>query len=758
MLETTVANYIDKHKLLPAQGEVIVAVSGGADSLCLLHLLHQLCGAGKRYPGVSLHAAHLNHKLRGEASARDAAAVASIVASWGLPLTTGEVDVPALAREERRSLEEAARSARYRFLREVAQGQPIAVAHHADDQVETILLHFLRGSGLAGMVGMLPRQQDIIRPLLEVRHAQTVAYCQEHGIEPLEDLSNADRRFRRNRIRHELLPLLESLYPGIQSTLLRNASAIQVDVAWLEQQVDTCWPAVVVWERDDAIKLNTQALLALPLSLQRHLLRRVTARLCEGQSPLEIRHYTLIEQLLTQHHDRQERTLHLPRQLRVIRTFKEVTFERLAVREDLSDAAGSRGEGVSPGRPQGSPPPFPTTPALTETRGDESNMIMVRAGVADDVGRGPLRSPSSQKGLGRERGVAEAALLPVPGRIEVPGTPWIAVAEMVPAELMEKVRQALRLENWSEVWRLLPPARHAVYIDGDAAGSFLQVRARRPGDRMQPLGMQYEKKVQDIFVDKHIARRERGSVPLFFTASHCIWLAGVCLDERARLTSKTQQVVRLSIIDKARVSRFEFSREGEMHEDIQEILLTSEEIQAKIAELGERLTTDYRSKNLLLLGTLKGAVPFIADLARAIHLPLEIDYMAVSSYGNATESSGVVRILKDLEGPVQHKHVLIVEDIVDSGMTLHYLMDVLRQRKPLSLRVCTLLDKKRERVKPVKLDYTGFQIPNQFVVGYGLDYAQRYRNLPYIGILKPSVYQEDLPEPQRRHESPAEGN
>ena len=130
--------------------------------------------------------------------------------------------------------------------------------------------------------------------------------------------------------------------------------------------------------------------------------------------------------------------------------------------------------------------------------------------------------------------------------------------------------------------------------------------------------------------------------------------------------------------------------------------------------------------------------------------------MAVSSYGNTTQSSGVVRILKDLEGPVQHKHVLIVEDIIDSGQTLHYLMDVLRQRKPLSLCVCTLLDKGRERIKPVRLDYTGFQIPDQFVVGYGLDYAQRYRNLPYIGILKPSVYEDDLLEPQKQHQSPVE--
>ncbi|HEU5379177.1 MAG TPA: hypoxanthine phosphoribosyltransferase [Ktedonobacteraceae bacterium] len=193
-----------------------------------------------------------------------------------------------------------------------------------------------------------------------------------------------------------------------------------------------------------------------------------------------------------------------------------------------------------------------------------------------------------------------------------------------------------------------------------------------------------------------------------------------------------------------------------MHQDIEEILLSTEAIQAKIAELGTQITTDYQGQSLLLLGTLKGAVPFIADLARAIDLPLELDYMAISSYGNSTQSSGVVRILKDLEGPISNKHVLIVEDIIDSGLTLHYLMEVLRQRRPLSLRVCTLLDKERERVKPVSSDYTGFTIPDRFVVGYGLDYAQRYRNLPYIGILKPAVYQVDEPKPELQHTSPVE--
>jgi hypoxanthine phosphoribosyltransferase len=192
-----------------------------------------------------------------------------------------------------------------------------------------------------------------------------------------------------------------------------------------------------------------------------------------------------------------------------------------------------------------------------------------------------------------------------------------------------------------------------------------------------------------------------------------------------------------------------------MHKDIAEILIPEEQLQAKTSELGQQITHDYADKNLLLLGTLKGAVPFIADLARAIDLPLEIDYMAVASYGDATQSSGIVRIIKDLEGPIDQKHVLIIEDIIDSGLTLSYLVDMLRRRSPLSLRICTLLNKERERLKAIPVDYQGFSIPDKFVVGYGLDYAQRYRNLPYIGILKPVIYEGHV-KPEMQHQSPAE--
>jgi hypoxanthine phosphoribosyltransferase len=195
-----------------------------------------------------------------------------------------------------------------------------------------------------------------------------------------------------------------------------------------------------------------------------------------------------------------------------------------------------------------------------------------------------------------------------------------------------------------------------------------------------------------------------------------------------------------------------------MHKDIAEILLTEEEILAKVAELGKQITRDYQNKNLLLLGVLKGAVPFIIDLARSIDLLVDIDYMAVSSYGNETHSSGVVRILKDLEAPIVQKHVLVVEDIVDSGLTLNYLIELLSNRNPLSIRVCTLLDKVRERDVQVELEYTGFTIPTLFVVGYGMDYAQLYRNLPYIGILKPEAYRDSTERPETQHKHPVEGD
>jgi hypoxanthine phosphoribosyltransferase len=177
-------------------------------------------------------------------------------------------------------------------------------------------------------------------------------------------------------------------------------------------------------------------------------------------------------------------------------------------------------------------------------------------------------------------------------------------------------------------------------------------------------------------------------------------------------------------------------------EDIEQVLLTHEQIQDKVAELGAEITRDYVGTDLLLVGVLKGAFVFMADISRHIHLPMEFDFMAVSSYGAATQTSGVVRILKDLDHEIQGRNVLIIEDIVDSGLTLSYLMKNLRTRKPASIEVCALMQKTDVQQVPIDIKYRAFQIPPVFVVGYGLDYGERYRNLPYVGTLRPEVYRD----------------
>ncbi|MCG9966676.1 hypoxanthine phosphoribosyltransferase [Pelotomaculum terephthalicicum JT] len=179
-----------------------------------------------------------------------------------------------------------------------------------------------------------------------------------------------------------------------------------------------------------------------------------------------------------------------------------------------------------------------------------------------------------------------------------------------------------------------------------------------------------------------------------------------------------------------------------MHPDGEKILLTEEQLELQVAELGRRISQDYAGKEILVVGILKGAMVFLADLVRKITVPTYFDFISVSSYGSSTKSSGVVRILKDLDRSITGRHVLIVEDIIDTGLTLNYLLENLSSRHPASIKLCALLDKPSRRLKPanINIDYCGFTIPDEFVVGYGLDYNERYRNLPYIMILSPKIY------------------
>ena len=178
-----------------------------------------------------------------------------------------------------------------------------------------------------------------------------------------------------------------------------------------------------------------------------------------------------------------------------------------------------------------------------------------------------------------------------------------------------------------------------------------------------------------------------------------------------------------------------------MINDVEKVLLSEEQLSQKIAELREEISKDYQGKEIVAICVLKGAILFMADLARAVKVPMALDFMAVSSYGNGTSTSGTVRILKDLDNSIEGKHVLVVEDIIDSGVTLKYLLKNLKSRKPASIKLCTLLNKPERRRVEVDIDYCGFTVPDYFLVGYGLDYAEKYRNLPFIGILKPAIYE-----------------
>jgi hypoxanthine phosphoribosyltransferase len=180
--------------------------------------------------------------------------------------------------------------------------------------------------------------------------------------------------------------------------------------------------------------------------------------------------------------------------------------------------------------------------------------------------------------------------------------------------------------------------------------------------------------------------------------------------------------------------------------DVEEVLLASDQVQARVGELGAQLAADYEGRDPVLVSVLKGSIIFLADLVRAMPIPLSIDLMEVSSYGASTESSGQVRILKDLSTSIAGRDVIVVEDIIDTGLTLNYLLRYLDDKGPASIKICCLLDKPARRLAEIAIDYRGFTIPDRFVIGYGLDYGERYRNLPYIGVLRPSVYGAAPPE------------
>jgi hypoxanthine phosphoribosyltransferase len=651
---------------------VVVAVSGGPDSLCLLDVLAHLCAD----LGCNLHVVHLDHRLRGAEAAAEATFVAETAARLNLPCTVETVDVRALALERKLNLHAAGRLARYRLLARVALtigAQAVATAHHADDRAETVLLHLVRGAGVEGLRGIRPvvaweewcaiaadpslspqageQRPRLIRPLLDITRAEIEAYCAEHGLAPRRDPSNDDRRYLRTRVRQDVLPALAALNPQIVAALGRTAADCAEVADFLDQELDRTWPSLVAVQASRVV-FDGRRWRDLHPALRHAALRRA---------------YTLVGGSDT------------------------------LGRDDVVRACAAVGRGV------GKRIELPGSVALVT--GYDGGFAIMRSEAPPQEG---VRLP-----------VAETILV-VPGRVELSDGCALCADYCLAAA---------------------PASRWEVFLDATACASPLIVRRRHPGDRMRPEGGRGTRRLQDIMVDARVPRALRDTWPIVASGERIIWLPGIGVAQ-GMSAAIGQPALHLWIEGLTGVDvATGIEKEHCMHHDMAKILITAEQIQERVRALGAQITADYRSLgDLLLVGVLKGCAMFMVDLARAIDMPLAMDFIATSSYGKTTESSGVVRMLKDLDTDISGRHVLIVEDIIDSGLTLAYLRSHLLRRNPASLRICALLNKPERRRADIPIDYLGFDIPNEFVVGYGLDFDEKYRNLPYIGVLHERIY------------------
>jgi len=475
---------IDEYGLLKPGEPVVVGVSGGPDSLCLLHLLRRLAPEYR----VTLHAAHLEHGIRGEESEADARFISDLAQQWGLPITVEHADVPRLAEAEGLAIEEAARRARYGFLARVAVqigASRIAVGHNADDQTETVLMHFLRGSGLAGLRGMLPlsplgelrlgqalrdsslaAELRLIRPLLEVPRSAIEDYCRRNNLKPRFDRSNLDTTYYRNRLRWELLPILESYNPNIREVLRRTARVIAADYELLRRELERAWEQILRQESEEAIVFDLRGWRTLPLSLRRSTLREAIHRLRRSLRNINWVHVENARRVAERGETGAQATL--PRHLMLT-----VGYEELLIAE----------EGYVP------PVDWPTVEA-------------------------PFP-------------------LAVPGVTHLPGTDWQLRAQIIDrAHLPDTALQSA--------------GRWQAFLDADVAGRDLILRPRRPEDRFQPLGMGgHSQRLRDFMINVKIPAAHRDRVPLLVAGERILWVCGWREDERARITPQTERVLHL---------------------------------------------------------------------------------------------------------------------------------------------------------------------------------------------------------------------
>jgi tRNA(Ile)-lysidine synthase len=477
-----------KHDLLPRGKIVVVGVSGGADSLSLLHALRMLAPEFD----LRLHVAHLDHQLRGVEAKADADFVRDVAQQWDLPYTIGSRDVHGFSRHYKLSLEETGRQVRYSFLLEVALAQhseTIAVAHNADDQAETVLMHFLRGSGLSGLRGMLPKMLisdlrlpseplatghpqskiHLIRPLLDMPRSAIDEYCAQHDLYPRVDATNADTTYFRNRLRHELLPFLETYNPQIRSILRRTADVIAADHMVLETHINFAWDMTVLDEEPAALTFSLPLWREQPIGTQRALLRRAIQQLRPPLRDIDFAHIDNALEILRRAVTGDRITL--PQNLQI-----EISYDMLIIapRDDLT------------------PPDWPQLPA----------------------GSAPLA-------------VAAPPTAGVPGITLLPDSAWVLEAAFA--------------TDTSDL-----PGGLSALIDADVLHGPLALRPRQTTDRFHPQGMPDSVRLKDWMINAKIPRALRDGLPLLLCGEHIVWVPGFRVGQPFLVTAATRRMIKFA--------------------------------------------------------------------------------------------------------------------------------------------------------------------------------------------------------------------
>jgi len=488
-LEQRVLRFIREHQLLSSQTPLLVAVSGGPDSVCLLHVLVKLQEA----LGVKLHMAHLNHQLRGAEAEADARYVSALAHRLGNPATIEQRDVKGYQAQHHISLEEAAREVRYTFLAQVARSigaNQVAVGHTTDDHIETILMHLIRGTGTRGLRGLQPmvtcqfsgNSLTVVRPLLPVSRGETASYCYYHQLMPRLDTSNLSLSPLRNKIRLELLPLLKSYNPRIAEALLRTARTAGDELAFLDREVSQIWDGVAQ-RQESTITLDKEGLLKLPPALQRHLLRTAIEQLLGNLKDIETRHIEEIIDALTKPAGKR---ISLPGGL-----IFSIDYNKYLIGSDLAALS-----------------PFPGLEA-------ESN-------------------------------------LKIPGETQLPGW-YVAAAILDPSVVEGKPEGASAPSEITTPLPLIKGKGikgiglinndFTAYFDLNKTGDKLVVRTRQRGDRFQPMGMSQPKKLGEFMIDAKIPHSWRQRIPIVCSPEQVLWIVGWRIDERVKVTDTTKQIL-----------------------------------------------------------------------------------------------------------------------------------------------------------------------------------------------------------------------